>query len=85
MLSRAHATSGRHVSTWAHAILGGKVISLGFPRDGEQTPHACTQTDVERAFTQPTFVSSFFFGPLQAWGGGGGTGTPCYEANCFFL
>jgi hypothetical protein len=30
MLSGAHATLGRHVSTWAHAVLGGKVSSLGF-------------------------------------------------------
>jgi hypothetical protein len=34
MLSGAHAASGRHVSTWVHAVLGGKVSSLGFPRHG---------------------------------------------------
>jgi hypothetical protein len=72
MLSGAHAASGRHVSTWAHAILGGKVSSLGFPPDGGQTPHACMQTDIERAFTQPTFVSSFFFLDLCNLGRGDG-------------
>jgi hypothetical protein len=28
VLSGAHAASGRHVSTWAHAVLSGKVSSL---------------------------------------------------------
>jgi hypothetical protein len=53
MLSGAHVASRRHVSTWAHAVLGGKSNSLGFPHEGGKTPHACTQADGERAFTQP--------------------------------
>jgi hypothetical protein len=28
VLSGAHAASGRHVSTWVHAVLSGKVSSL---------------------------------------------------------
>jgi hypothetical protein len=70
MLSGAHAASGRHVSTWAHAVLGGKVSSLGFPRDGGKTPHACTQADRESLHTTNLFSSIV---DLCNLGGGGHT------------
>jgi hypothetical protein len=31
VLSGTHAASGRHVSTWAHAVIAGKASSLGVP------------------------------------------------------
>jgi hypothetical protein len=79
MLSGAHASSRRHLSTWAHAILGGKVISLGFPWKGGQTPHACNQEEREPSHNHPF---SSMGGPLHHRGK---TDTPYYEANCFFL
>jgi hypothetical protein len=56
MLSGARASLEIHVSTWVHAILGGKFSSLGFPGEGGQTPHACTQVDGESLH-----AGNFFF------------------------
>jgi hypothetical protein len=68
------------VSTWEHAFLGGKVSSLGFPREGGKTPHACIQVDGE--ILHATIFVLLRFLPLQP---GEGTSTPCYEVNRCFL
>jgi hypothetical protein len=77
MLSGSHAASGRHVSTWAHAVLGGKVSSLGFSHDGGRLPTlACRKTkSLHAAILFPPLLTSAI----------GKTDTLYYEANCFFL